>query len=305
MSSHIEYITELVENPLNELEKLWKDKLEGGEGDEGDVEGVEGEGTVVAGDADTINDDLSSSSAMTSDLAGMDILNLPGEIPGEGKEEKDSEDEEEEDEEEKDDVENDEDGGNRNKKNSDAASSTSSQKGLFSKLFGGGKGKKSVSASSDAGQDGNEATNDAPLSQQSKKKRQKQKFRMIGSDNPKEGAEMLTMDMLEYYKEISLSKDLVAKFKFDSIKYPQILLGWQLVVIMEAGEQAAICVVTGVKTTMISFSKKTLFRLSHVSKQDQWVRLKRSQSHKKQGLFFHPTRKVLFLDKDKHDPKKP
>lgn len=56
-------------------------------------------------------------------------------------------------------------------------------------------------------------------------------------------------------------------------------------------------VVTAVSTGAIV--KKTEFRLSHPLQEDQWVRLKRSNKPGKTGLFFYPTRKVLFLEHQK------
>lgn len=55
--------------------------------------------------------------------------------------------------------------------------------------------------------------------------------------------------------------------------------------------------VTAVSTG--NFVKKTEFRLSHPQKPDQWVRLRRSLKPGKKGLYFFPTRKVLFLDHKK------
>jgi hypothetical protein len=48
-----------------------------------------------------------------------------------------------------------------------------------------------------------------------------------------------------------------------------------------------------------TFVKKTEFRLSHPLKEDNWVRLKRSNLPGKKGLYFFPTRKVMFLDHKK------
>jgi hypothetical protein len=50
--------------------------------------------------------------------------------------------------------------------------------------------------------------------------------------------------MITYYKELSISKDLVDRLKHASVRSPQLLLGWQLVVVLEAGTNAGtVCVV--------------------------------------------------------------
>ena len=48
----------------------------------------------------------------------------------------------------------------------------------------------------------------------------------------------LTPDMTTYIKELSLDKSLVELLKHSSIRSPKILLGWQLVVVLEAGAEA-------------------------------------------------------------------
>ena len=58
--------------------------------------------------------------------------------------------------------------------------------------------------------------------------------------------------------------------------------------------------------SMGKFVRKTEFRISKIGEVDRWVRLKRasaadSKSNRgKGGLFFYPTRKVMFLDHKKH-----
>jgi hypothetical protein len=44
--------------------------------------------------------------------------------------------------------------------------------------------------------------------------------------------------MITYYKELSIDKALVDRLKHSAIRSPQVLLGWQLVVVLEAGQQA-------------------------------------------------------------------
>lgn len=44
--------------------------------------------------------------------------------------------------------------------------------------------------------------------------------------------------MITYYKELSISRDLVDRLKHASVRNPQLLLGWQLVVVLEAGKNA-------------------------------------------------------------------
>lgn len=48
----------------------------------------------------------------------------------------------------------------------------------------------------------------------------------------------VTRDMTTYIKELSLDKSTVELLKHSSIRSPKILLGWQLVVVLEAGAKA-------------------------------------------------------------------
>jgi hypothetical protein len=67
-------------------------------------------------------------------------------------------------------------------------------------------------------------------------------FRLFG--NVSGSSTLITPDMITYYKELSISKDLVDRLKHASVRAPQLLLGWQLVVVLEAGTNAGTaCVV--------------------------------------------------------------
>jgi hypothetical protein len=67
-------------------------------------------------------------------------------------------------------------------------------------------------------------------------------FRLFG--NVSGSSTLITPDMITYYKELSISKDLVDRLKHASVRSPQLLLGWQLVVVLEAGTNAGtVCVV--------------------------------------------------------------
>jgi hypothetical protein len=61
-------------------------------------------------------------------------------------------------------------------------------------------------------------------------------FRLFG--NVSGSSTLITPDMITYYKELSISKDLVDRLKHASVRSPQLLLGWQLVVVLEAGTNA-------------------------------------------------------------------
>lgn len=65
-------------------------------------------------------------------------------------------------------------------------------------------------------------------------------FRLFGGGADSSGGQLVTADMIEFYKELSISKELVDRLKHSSIRTPQVLLGWQLVVVMEAGKQAGV-----------------------------------------------------------------
>jgi hypothetical protein len=65
---------------------------------------------------------------------------------------------------------------------------------------------------------------------------QHRSFRLFGGGDRSGGA--VTSDMVAYYKELSISKDLVDRLKHASIRNPQLLLGWQVVVVLEAGAEA-------------------------------------------------------------------
>lgn len=47
----------------------------------------------------------------------------------------------------------------------------------------------------------------------------------------------VTADMIEYYKELSVDKEHVARLKYASVRDPQVLLGWQMLVVLEEGQQ--------------------------------------------------------------------
>jgi hypothetical protein len=160
------------------------------------------------------------------------------------------------------------------------------------------------------------------------------KYLLFGTSAADEGRKMLSLDMVEHYRELALDRTLAEKLKAMSAADPQVLLGWQLVVVLVPGSKAckcccytcflcevllslflislcalcfvfsivscvlfsALCVVTGIRTGSL-LNRSTEFRISHPAKDDVWVRLKRGRQHK--GLYFYPTRKVLFLDPKK------
>ncbi|KAJ1417335.1 hypothetical protein B484DRAFT_454016 [Ochromonadaceae sp. CCMP2298] len=131
------------------------------------------------------------------------------------------------------------------------------------------------------------------------KSRQQAQLRIGGRGDTRQGASMVTIDMVLYCLELSLGQEEVQRLKFEAIKSPNALLGWQCVVVLEAGAEAGLYVITKVSKASVRqqlMGKHTLFRISHPDRGDQWVQLKRKPSQKKQALYFHPTRKVLFLE---------
>lgn len=94
--------------------------------------------------------------------------------------------------------------------------------------------------------------------------------------------------MMEVHSEQHIDMSLLKGLKITSVSVPGILVGWQIVVLLEQRDIAAVAVVTATRKNL---RRQSEFKLSTVDHGECWVKLKRGPS--KPGFEFILIRKIL------------
>lgn len=103
-----------------------------------------------------------------------------------------------------------------------------------------------------------------------------------------EGRGMLTREMLEVNKDLSIDNRSATDLMNDSKKDRSLLIGWQVMVYnVDRTEMKGVYVVTGERR----LHGQQLYRLSNFEEADQWVRLSKKKNSK--GFPYQPLRLVL------------
>ena len=101
-----------------------------------------------------------------------------------------------------------------------------------------------------------------------------------------EGRALITRAMLDFQEEENLPPELRIELLMDSIRDPQLLVGYQIEI--DEGRLNGLHIITGRRT---NFFGSHMFRLSSYESDDIWTKLQ--QGPKKSGVFFRPLRRVF------------
>lgn len=108
--------------------------------------------------------------------------------------------------------------------------------------------------------------------------------------NQNEGQRLLTPDSVKVVKADSIDSFASDRLKLQTKKNPQVIVGWQVIVVNLDQTIKGLYVITGVTSTMVNGK---LYRISALDEDDQWIKLKMSSTGK--GFPFQLFRKVLTI----------
>lgn len=101
-----------------------------------------------------------------------------------------------------------------------------------------------------------------------------------------EGRGLITRAMVDFKDEENVPPEVRIELLHDSIRDPQLLVGWQIEI--DEGRLNGLHIITGRRT---NFFGSHMFRLSSFESDDIWTKLQ--QGPKKSGVFFRPLRRVF------------